>query len=195
MKKIYISLMMALFLFSSSICHAEGFDFSLFESNQEFYIYRDEFENYGLIKYNDIGDRHSFSHLETDRYLSQISPGIDLIDFGTSQFKPYFNLYIFYYADEWLFINDVIVKIDDSTFTFSNVTPERIVNSGDILERFALSIIDETSNEMMKEWVETENPIRIRFKGDRGNCDFTLKEEIQEDVAQMYTLYMEAIDN
>lgn len=46
MKKIYISLMMALFLFSSSICHAEGFDFSLFESNQEFYIYRDEFENY-----------------------------------------------------------------------------------------------------------------------------------------------------
>lgn len=195
MKKIYTFLMMALFLFSSSICHAEGFDFSLFESNQEFYIYRDEFENYGLIKYNDKGDRHSFSHSETDRYLSQISPAIDLINFGTSQFKPYFNLYIFYYADEWLFINNVIVKIDDSTFTFSNVAPERIVNSGDILERFALSIIDETSNEMMKAWVETENPIRIRFKGDSGNCDFTLKEEIQEDVAQMYTLYMEAIDN
>lgn len=195
MKKNLFVLIMALLLLSSGIVHAEGFDISLFENNPEFYIYRDEFENYGLIKYNDMGDRHSFRHLETDGYLSQISPAIDLIDYGTSRFKPYFNLYVFYYADEWLFINDIIVKIDDETYTFSNVATERIVDDGDILERFALSIIDETSNEMMSAWVETENPIRIRFKGDRGNCDFTLKEEIQEDVAKMYTLYMEAIGN
>ena len=181
MKKIAIILSVILMISICAIAFAdEKVDLSLFPSDK----YRkvtDEFTgNFTVAPSSSSG---YFEHSDTNRYKSNI-----MAILGDASGIPKLSIYIDYRADNWIFADDVMVKIGDNVYTFRNASIHtEVLDGGDIQELFCFSLFDEQGKQMMEDWYSYTGNIRIRLSG-KNNFDFTVPPAAQKELAEFYKL-------
>lgn len=87
-----------------------------------------------------------------------------------------------YQSDDWLFINSIIVKADDKTYTFKNLDFERDHSSGSIWEWTDFQLED---HKMFKQWMSAKKVV-FRFEGRTYYKDFILPRNQNERLREVY---------
>lgn len=180
MKKIALILSIVLLISLSAVAFAENkVDFSLFPKNK-YNINTDEFT--GNFTISPTSTSGYFEHSDSDRYKSNITAIL-----GNASGIPNLSIYINYMADNWIFAEDVMVKVGDNVYTFENASIHTEVMDGDIQELFCFSVFTEKGKQMMEDWVSHTGNIRIRLSGNK-NFDFTVPPAAQKELSEFYKL-------
>lgn len=164
-----------------------SFDFSKFDSSI-YKITEDKFDDSGTIRLDDLLALSYYSE-EGKVYFM---PMISLVDLGTSNMISTFSMLFMYNAQSLLYIDSIIVIIGDNKYNIECVPVDRDVSSDSVFETFAFIVGDSDKIDMMSDWTTYDSTIEIRLKGDNGNFDFVVPEQVKVGVGEFYTRYLEA---
>lgn len=181
MKKTVLVLSTIILIVLCATSLATSLDISVFPKNT-FNVFKDEFTGEYTIGY--INSSGTFEHSDSGRYQSEILASVN--NYGG---QPKFGIYVNYMADSWIFADDVMIKIGDNVYTFENASIQQIAKDGDIRELFWFTDSTENGKNMLNDWADSTDYIRIRLSG-QSNFDFTVPSAAQQKIADFYKLYL-----
>ena len=189
MKKRLIALTMVLLLTVSGTLAAyaaDGFNKVVFDNAPDVFVVRDDMTG-NLTAASDslLGDKGTVTP-ETGGGYVVVYSGVNISDT--------FNLHSLlfkYYADDWAFINSVIVKIGSRRYKFNGIKVDRdVLQDASIRE---VAFIDLTSDVIpfMTYLIEhRDEVVKVRLQGKDRNIDFTLTDDMKNGIINIYNLYV-----
>ena len=112
----------------------------------------------------------------------------------TSNGMLYFRLVGEYVASDWAFIDDLVIKINNVTYTFTDVSAQRNILSGGDIAEAAVVIFSSSDSMKFLEALRQHRyePIKGRFKGSDKDIDFEIPQEVKDAIVEAYDLYCAA---
>lgn len=190
MKKRFVVFCLAMFMACISVLPAyaaKGFDNSVLENGQDIVVYKDDmsgietFRVKGMMENKKIEDS-PFGTVTVEAMVS-----------SNSEMEIY-NILFSYYADNWAFIDEIVFKIGQKRYVFSNLYFDRkILRDATIKETLSLTIDDEKSIQFMEDLMaHRDEAITVRLDGTAHNIDFELPKEVKDGMIHLYNLYVQA---
>lgn len=104
-----------------------------------------------------------------------------------------FRVVIQYYADDWAYIDGLIVKIGNKSYVFSDVESNgEVASDGTIRESTGITV-DSSTVPLMRELIEHRNEeIKVRLCGDEKNIEFALTDAMKNSIINLYNLFVAA---
>lgn len=104
-----------------------------------------------------------------------------------------FRVVIQYYADDWAYIDGLIVKIGNKSYVFSDVESNgEVASDGTIRESTGITV-DSSTVPLMRELIEHRNEeVKVRLCGDEKNIEFTLTDAMKDSIINLYNLFVAA---
>lgn len=161
----------------------EKFTMDLFRKDTDFIITEDDMEDRGCVSF----DHKKFRNLW--QYHYSIDPEVYILDYGGIMELPIMRISIKYYADEWLFADELIFKIGNKKYVFSDVGryEDRTVSDGSIRERLVI-VIDKDNIEFIQDIYNSNEIIKLRINGEKTYRDFELDMQFNKAIKKMYTI-------
>ena len=101
------------------------------------------------------------------------------------------TLIMSYYADDWAFIDEVIVKVGNTRYTFTDFDPSRkILSDGSIRESVDITVKSATIPFMQDLIKNRDKEVRVRLCGSRKNIEFVLTDDIKNSWINLYNLFV-----
>ena len=182
-KTICLLSVLLILLFGGTVFAENTVDTSFFPTNQ-YHVIQDEFT--GDLTIAPKAQSGYFEHSNSGKYKSSIT-----VILNTYDGKPDLDLYIDYEAESWIFADDIMVKIGDEVFTFTNTSIHTEVKSGGVQELLLISLFNARGHEMMEKWIACSGDIRIRLNGQK-NFDFTVPVNAKKEIGDFYKLCVDA---
>lgn len=95
-----------------------------------------------------------------------------------------------YFAKNWMFIDEMFVKVGNNVYTFTNfITSRYVYSDATIQEHLAFSITND-SLVFMQDLIEhRDEKIKVRLRGDADYVDFFLPDNVKDGMINVYNLY------
>ena len=186
-KKIFAVILIAVL----SICVAmpafatDGFNKGVFDTVEDITVEDDDMTGIVTVSSTSLNKGRNaaididWSTVVTIRPHISVSKDLDAYSFSVG-----------YVADSWAFIDEMIIKIGDNRYTFSDLDVSRNVrSSGSIQESFVV-FMNSDVNAMMQDLIEhREDEIKIRLRGSRSSVDFVLSKNIKDAMIHLYNVF------
>lgn len=169
---------------------AAGINMSVFEGVSGINVVSDPMEGMTFV---DVKDKTSLTQIidYDDIEFVNLYPSILL----TSEGKLVFRIFGDYVAESWAFVDTIIIKVNNTTYTYNDVELDTT-----ILDTSRVSILEETC--IIVNWESRElleaikqhryEPIMVRFSGSKKDIDFTLSDEVKDKIVLFYDLFTAA---
>lgn len=168
-------------------------DVSVFKNDENFTVSEDEMTGDITISMSKI-ENLRFTHSNSYKKYSFITPCIIIDDYGTENENTTFSLFIYYYAENWLFADSAIVKIGNNRYNISDIDilqKQEVLKDGEILEGLLINV-DYSDQSMMQDWVSSKDDIKIRLSGSKGSVDITLPKAARDTIAHAYNRFVQS---
>jgi hypothetical protein len=105
--------------------------------------------------------------------------------------KPYLVIHINYYGDDWLFIENYLIKADDELFSITpdNEVVSEVANNGKVIETFDKEV-DDNLMEMIEKLAKAKR-IKLRYEGKSKNKEIDLSVAEIFNALKVYKLMLE----
>lgn len=169
---------------------AAGINMSVFYGVPGVKIAMDQMEGRTFV---DVDDRSDMVHVveSSQAQVASFYPSIMLNEEGELIFRLFGN----YLAEDWKFIDEIIIKVNNTTYTFDDVEKDTSILDGTpvaILEELCI-VVNWESRECLEAIKQHRyEPIWVRFSGSKGNADFILSDETKDAIVLFYDLYKAA---
>lgn len=188
MKKCLVSLALAMLLLTVvplSAFATSGFNQRVFDGQDNITVSSDEMEGLTFVTPYRPYYNSSFS-LFDDASMVFTTPGIVLGD----SFDAY-NLSFDYYGRNWVGMNEIIFKIGDNRYSFSNCyTSHAVTEDGSVSESISFYAKNQTKD-FMKDFANHRNDeIKVRINGSFQTLDFVLSDASKSSILDLYDLYV-----
>ena len=167
---------------------AGNIDMSVFDSTKTFRVKTDDLEGTATVSITNIYD----FRVDTERFGDRLYLYPSLM--RTSNGMLYFRLVGEYVASDWAFIDDLVIKINNVTYTFTDVSAQRNILSGGDIAEAAVVIFSSSDSMKFLEALRQHRyePIKGRFKGSDKDIDFEIPQEVKDAIVEAYDLYCAA---
>ena len=188
MKKRILSLALALIIVMSASVGAyaaNGFNKSVFDTAADVSVKRDDMTGSLVAVSESLLGLDGTVVPQTGGGYVNLNMGVGISD------SMNLSMLIFkYYADDWAFINSVIIKIGNKRYTFDNLSIDRdVFKDSTIRESFSIEITSK-SMPMMADLIAHRNEeIKVRLQGRNRDIDFTLTDEMKNGIINIWNLY------
>ena len=158
---------------------------SIFESAEDITIKYDDMTNATTISSTSLLKGEGDIRLDYNYDYVSIYPRIIAI---TAADEYTWN--IDYFAKNWMFIDEISIKVGEHIYTFTDFTTSRKVYSdGTIQEHLALGITNDSTS-FMQDLIEHRNEkIKVRLSSDSDRVDFFLPDKVKDGIINVYNLY------
>lgn len=182
-------------LLLGSIANAEtptpfkGFDTNQFPASEYSVSYDDMENRYFIDSTRSWADTFKFSHSDSNsNYFSVIWPDVFVYNVGKEDENSIFRIWMLYNANEWLFIDNAIIKCGDTRFTVDDIDIDtEVMDHGAVNEKLLIRV-GSFDKDFMEAWIKADK-ITIRLKGDNGYRDFTVPDTAKKYIENMYTQF------
>lgn len=173
---------------SFTVLAAGNIDMSVFDGSKTFKVKTDSIEGDSVV---DIVDFNDFE-VDTERYGDILYLYPSLLKFPEGYL--YFRLVGEYSASDWAFIDELVIKVNNVTYTFKDVDAKRtILSNGDILEGLVAAFSSDNAIKFLEAIKQHRyEPINGRFKGSNRDVDFTIPQKVKDAIVEAYDLYCAA---
>lgn len=175
--------------FVSAFAAAEpNFDFSVFENNPLYEVEIDDMDDTGTISFAEDSDKVGafVGNVEDDEGLIIGSMDIRIVE----GIPPILRLSLYYMGEDWIFVDDIILKPAETRYTFEIHRESEVLDGGSIMEGGIVAITDVSSGLIEDIISGNVGSVRCRLSGDR-DVDGQLLIDV-ESLKQMYNDYVEA---
>lgn len=183
MKKWMAGLAAALLCCCAATATAElKFDISVFENNPNYKVELDEMDDTGTIELN--AESTILGSVEDDN--GAVVGSVDIV--FIEDMPPLMRMDLYYVGTEWVFTDNVILKLADRRYTFK-ANRNTSVSGGMIYEACALVLTDE-SIQLIKDMIDSNNfTVKMRLDGSKRKVDGSLDFD-KEEVTRIYNDYV-----
>lgn len=158
------------------------FDISVFENNPNYKVELDEMDDTGTIELN--AENTILGSVEDDN--GAVVGSVDIV--FIEDMPPLMRMALYYVGTEWVFTDNVILKLADRRYTFK-ANRETSVSGGMIYEACALVLTDE-SIQLIKDMIDSNNfTVKMRLDGSKRKVDGSLDFD-KEEVTRIYNDYV-----
>lgn len=96
-----------------------------------------------------------------------------------------------YYADDWAFINEVIVKIGDTRYNFTNLNASRKVYSNATIRESVQIVAKSSTIPFMQDLiVNRDKEVRVRLCGKNKDIEFVMTDDMKNSLINLYNLFV-----
>lgn len=165
------------------------YDLSVFENNSDYTVEFDDMDDTGTITFAADSEKSAFIF----EIIPRDGGGSDLImgDIDiriVENFPPLMRLSLYYYGEDWIFTDEIILKPAETRYTFEIERESEVMDGGTILEGGVVLITD-VSIGLIEDIVNGNiSSVRCRFSGDR-DVDVDLTIDV-ESLKQLYEDYI-----
>ena len=158
------------------------FDISVFENNPNYKVELDEMDDTGTIELN--AENTILGSVEDDN--GAVVGSVDIV--FIEDMPPLMRMALYYVGTEWVFTDNVILKLADRRYTFK-VSLNTSASGGMIYEACALVLTDE-SIQLIKDMIDSNNfTVKMRLDGSKRKVDGSLNFD-KEEVTRIYNDYV-----
>ena len=157
-----VVLVVALMLITLTCSAAINFDISVFENNPMY-----------TVEFDDMDDTGEIDLVEGGTFFGTTQEDDEGVVLGVLDMKiiedlpPIIRLQIFYYGEDWVFTDKIIIKPDRLRYTFE-VDGDTEVESGKIFESYVIALSDESIG-FLKDIADGNiASVQYRLDGDRN---------------------------
>lgn len=162
-------------------------DMSVFNDTKNFKVETDSIEGSTFV---DVANAYSF-RVNTGSFSETLFFRPSLV--RTAQGNLYFRLVGEYTATDWAFLDTLVLRINNTTYTFSDVDSKRdVLNNGNYYEGLVAVLSDNSIKCLEAIKQHRYEPIKARFRGSEKNVDFELPQKIKDALVELYDLYCAA---
>lgn len=161
---------------------------SVFDSSKTFNVETDSLEGKTVV---DISNIYDF-RVDTDGFGDRLYLYPSLI--RVPEGLLYFRLAGEYISDGWAFIDELVIKVNNVSYTFTDInTQSNVLSGGDIFEGAAIVLSSDDSMAFLEALKQHRyEPIKGRFKGSRKDVDFEIPQKVKDGIIEAYDLYCAA---
>lgn len=186
LKKKVVSLALAAAMMISVSAPAlatSAFNMSVFDGRQDVSISSDDMSGQTSVFLS--GDSYSSAIPFDDGSLLIVDSSLFLDD-SYDTYKIYFNCF----EPSLAGMESIIIKIGDNRYNFSNCyTSQSRVNDNTVMETIAIMMKRETVGFMNDLKDHKDEEIRVRINGTYETLDFSLTDEMKNEILTLYDLY------
>lgn len=189
MKKKLLSIATALMLIisvSTAAYAADGFNKAVFDNSPDVFAVRDDMTGNLTVASESLLGEKGIAIPESGGGYVVVYSGVSISDVMNGN-----SILFKYYADDWAFIDSVIVKIGNRRYKFDGIYVDRDVLSDASISEVAF--IDLTSSVipfmtyLIQHRTET---VKVRLQGEDRDIDFTLTDDMKNGIINIYNLYV-----
>ena len=165
------------------------YDLSVFENNSDYTVEFDDMDDTGTITFAADSEKSAviFEIIPRDGGGSDLIMG-DIDIRIVENFPPLMRLSLYYYGEDWIFTDEIILKPAETRYTFEIERESEVMDGGTILEGGVVLITD-VSIGLIEDIVNGNiSSVRCRFSGDR-DVDVDLTIDV-ESLKQLYEDYI-----
>ena len=102
-----------------------------------------------------------------------------------------YSIAMAYYADDWAFINKVIMKIGDTRYTFTEIDNSKKVFSNATIRELVTIPVKTATIPFMQDLIEhRDEEVRVRLCGSEKDVEFVLTDAIKDSLINLYNLFV-----
>lgn len=161
---------------------------SVFDSSKTFNVKTDSLEGKTVVGVSDVYD----FRVDTEGFGDKLYLYPSLI--RVPEGLLYFRLVGEYISNGWAFIDELVIKVNNTSYTFTDInTKSNVLSGGDIFEGTTIILSSDDSMAFLEALKQHRyEPIKGRFKGSRKNVDFEIPQKIKDGIIEAYDLYCAA---
>ena len=118
----------------------------------------------------------------------------NVVVYGAVSVSDDFDIYSIvmrYYADDWAFINEAIVKIGDNRYYFTNLDTSRKVYSDATIRETIQIIAKDSTVPFLQDLIENrDKEVRVRLCGKNKDVEFVMTDDIKNSLINLYNLFV-----
>ena len=165
------------------------FDLSAFEGNDDIVIERDDMTGESSIYLDSLQGEKGYIVSSNGDWVVRIIPNVNSLDL----IDAYFILG-WYVGYSWKYIDEMIVKVGNKSYFFSDLDVERSVTADDTnifyVESFSV-VLDGNSIPFMQDLIEyRDEEIRVRLVGSEGDAEFVLPVAVKDGIIGLYDRFV-----
>ena len=189
MKKRLLALVTTLMLMvsvSTAVYASDGFNKAVFDNAPDVFVTKDDMTGDLMAASESLLGNKGIVIPETGGGYVQVYSGVSISD------DMNLNALIFkYHADDWAFIDSIIIKIGNKRYKFDNINMSRdVLRDATIEEDAGLGISSSTLPMMADLIAHRDEEIRVRLQGDLRDIDFVLTDDVKNGIINIYNLYV-----
>lgn len=101
------------------------------------------------------------------------------------------DIIMMYNADDWAFINEVIFKIGDTRYYFTELKSDREVLSNATIRETVGIVVKNSTIPFMQDLIENrDKEVRVRLCGQKKNVEFVMTDDMKNSVINLYNLFV-----
>lgn len=191
MKKRIVSLLLTLAL--ALVCAApalaaQGFDVNVMRNAVDIYEMGDDMEGEVSFTIKSLVDNDGLILKCSDGSYQMFLPIVIAVDEGEDYCLAITNM-----GDSYRYINEVIIKVGDTRYTFTDLDVDRSHSLGEPYIETAKIILDSRTLTVIEDMVKNPDAeVKVRVKGRNASIDFTLSDEIKDGMVHLYNLFAQA---
>ena len=165
---------------------SDGFNKAVFDNAPDVFMVKDDMTG-DLTAASDslLGDK-GIAIPESGSGYVKVYSGVsitDTINVNSILFK--------YYADDWAFIENVIIKVGSKRYKFSGITVDRdVLQNATIREVVFIDVTSKVIPFMTYLIEHRDEPVKVRLQGKERDIDFTLSDDMKNGIINIYNLYV-----
>lgn len=189
MKKRLLSIAAALILIISvslAAYAADGFNKAVFDNAPDVFAVKDDMTGSLTVASESLLGEKGIAIPESGGGYVVVYSGVSISDTMNGN-----SILFKYYADDWAFIDSIIVKIGNRRYKFDEIPVDRDVLRDASIEEVAF--IDLTTNVIpfMTYLIEhRDETVKVRLQGSNRDIDFILTDDMKNGIINIYNLYV-----
>lgn len=189
MKKRLLSIAAALMLIVSvslAAYAADGFNKAVFDNAPDVFAVKDDMTGSLTVASESLLGEKGIAIPESGGGYVVVYSGVSISDTMNGN-----SILFKYYADDWAFIDSIIVKIGNRRYKFDGIPVDRDVLRDASIEEVAF--IDLTTNVIpfMTYLIEhRDETVKVRLQGSDRDIDFILTDDMKNGIINIYNLYV-----
>ena len=193
MKKVLVLVLTICLLMVSAQAFAAGsFNTSVFQNVSGIEVNTDDMKNATYIDLDPDTESWRESFFDpafSDYYYCAFYPSIRINSSGVAVLRWFCD----FYGEDWAFIDEIIVKVGDNRYSFSDVDINRnVVDHGDVMEELGI-VFGAEHLAFLEDFAAhcEDGPVKVRLCGDNYDVDFTMSDTMVKWLKTFITLYDE----
>lgn len=189
MKKRLTALVVAIILVvtaSLSVYASDGFNKAVFENAPDVFAIKDDMTGDLTVASESLLGERGLAIPESGGGRVVVYSGVsisDTLNMNSLLFK--------YYANDWAFINSVIIKVGSRRYKFDGIEVDRDVQrNATICETAFISLTSDVIPFMTYLIEHRDETVKVRLQGKNRDIDFVLTDDMKNGIINIYNLYV-----
>lgn len=189
MKKKLTALVLAVALMVSipvSAFAAHGFNKAVFDNAPDVYVQKDDMTGKIIAASESLLGDGGYLLPTSGGGLIKMYSGVSISDELNA------NMILFkYYAQNWAFINSIIVKVGNKRYRFTDISVDRSVMKDASIQETVYLHMNSSAVPFMQDLINhRDEEIKVRLVGSNRDVDFVLTDTVKNGIINIYNLFV-----